>query len=170
MLDGKYISNLRISPTSPSTGASLILLPRNKEYSELEFLHLLITDTFLQEHLLPAINAPSHVHTSGRPRSARYHQPVDEMTWWRWFAEYLMQHLEATGHFKKAKVRDEVNWQPTIGEHRFHAISSMHALEVRTLEQILNVMRELVMPMVELGSLTVVNEAIYEYTGEDARG
>ncbi len=81
-----------------------------------------------------------------------------------------MQHLEATGHFKKAKVRDEVNWQPTIGEHRFHAISSMHALEVRTLEQILNVMRELVMPMVELGSLTVVNEAIYEYTGEDARG
>jgi hypothetical protein len=46
----------------------------------------------------------------------------------------------------------------------------MHALEVRTLEQILNVMRELVMPMVELGSLTVVNEAIYEYTGEDARG
>lgn len=143
--------------------------PQTKGCTEFQFLRHLISDAFLDQHLLPILNAHLEHSKSSQKSTAKRHAPINLEIWWQWFAEYLIREQKAKNNINTTNPKYDVNWTSPIGAHRFGAISTAHSLDLEELKDVLLVIREIVPPLVSMGTLSVVDETMFEYCGEDIR-
>lgn len=139
------------------------------DYQELQVLKRFISDKFLNDHLLPALNSNLETSREKLKSNKRYHNAVDISTWWKWFTRYLLEHEIRRGKIKKDLSKWDDIRKTIINKNRYSAILWAHDVGLAQLENIFQALRIQIQLNFTFGTIITVDERVISYNGEDMK-
>lgn len=154
----------------PDLPTTLKPLARGQNYTELDVLQLFLSDEVVERDILLPVNTYLRDHCQNASDAARCRMnPLSLNTWWLFFAKYLLNHLLDRGATQNRVGAVEQLANETVGKARYRAIFTAHSFPEQHIQHLAGTMRSQTMDIFALGNTVVVDEAIFEYFGEDMR-
>jgi hypothetical protein len=139
------------------------------DYQELKVLKRFISDEFLNNYLLPAVNSNLKDSRKHLKSSGRYHNDVTIITWWRWFTRYLLEHEFNNGKIKKDIDKWDAIRHRLINENRYSAILAAHDVGLSQLKSIFQALRVMIQQNINFGTNITIDERVISYHGQDMK-
>ena len=137
---------------------------------KIDYLRLWISNEFVNEHFLPAMNANlalsrEHGAKSGR----RYRHQATEADFWFWLAHYFAYHLIAPTEFRTRITNLQSALAGTTGIQRYKKLNAAIHFPLETLKKLFVQFNTIACRLVHHGSAVTIDETLIEYFGRDAK-